>query len=374
MRRTSLAPAGFLISRIETGLPSTGDRLDPPEGRLDRGQRADRGLGVDPEAQRGGERGERVVDVVEPGQRQLELELAGRRDDPRARPAHAEQLDLGRRDLGRRPVGAAVGAAVVAEVADEGALVGVRVPAAPAVLGVVGVLELGQGLRRVLDPEEGDALAPAQLRVAAEVGDQRIVGVEDEAAAAGEALDHRAPFGRQVLELAVAVELVAEQVPEHDQARVELGGHPRQPGLVDLEQALGAALLEQRRGHAPAHVRSGPVVDRVAAVGAHRRREHPGGGRLPVGGADDRRPVDQARAEARDRVRRQPQQQPAGQGGAAAAPAAAAERSGRPRDPELRPEAGPSGRRGGHPGTITRSARGSTRTVAGRSARCSPSA
>ena len=68
----------------------------------------------------------------------------------------------------------------MAEVPDEGALVCVWIAAAAAVLGVVGVLELGQGLARVLDAEVGDARAAALLAVAPEVGDQGVVGVEDE--------------------------------------------------------------------------------------------------------------------------------------------------------------------------------------------------
>ena len=90
------------------------------------------------------------------------------------------QLDRRRRDVGRGPLGAAVRAGVVPEVADEGPLVVVGVAAAAAVLGVERVLELGQRLRGVLDPEVDDPLAAALLGVAAEVGDQRVVGVEDE--------------------------------------------------------------------------------------------------------------------------------------------------------------------------------------------------
>ena len=78
-----------------------------------------------------------------------------------------------------------LGQRVVAEVADEGALVGVGMAAAAAVLGVEGVLQLGQRLAVVLDPEVDDALAAIAVRVAAEVGDQRVVGVEREARAAG---------------------------------------------------------------------------------------------------------------------------------------------------------------------------------------------
>ena len=86
--------------------------------------------------------------------------------------------------------------------------------------------------------------------------------------------DHARPLVGEVLELAVAVELVAEQVAEHDQPRVELGRDPRQPGLVDLEQPLVAALLEQRGRDPPAHVRPGAVVDRLASGGAQRGGEH----------------------------------------------------------------------------------------------------
>ena len=78
MRRTSLAPAGFLISRIETGVPLDLDRLDPAEGGAHVGEGGRRPLRVDAELERGGERGEGVVDVVEAGEGQLER---------RARPA-----------------------------------------------------------------------------------------------------------------------------------------------------------------------------------------------------------------------------------------------------------------------------------------------
>jgi hypothetical protein len=123
----------------------------------------------------------------------------------------------------------------VAEVADEGALVGVGMAAAAAVLGVEGVLQLRQRLRGVLDPEVEDTLAGRPLRIAAEIGDQRVIGVEDESGAAGTGGNRLRPLVGQRLHLAVAVELVAEEVAEDDQAGAELFAHPRQPGLVDLE-------------------------------------------------------------------------------------------------------------------------------------------
>ena len=254
--------------------------------------------------------------------------------------------------------------------------------AAAAVLGVEGVLQRRQRLRVVVDAEVGDALARALGLVAAEVGDQRVVGVEREGGGAGAGGDRLRPLVGQRLHLAVAVELVAEEVAEHDQPRPQLLGDPRQPGLVDLEQALLAALLEQRRGDSPGHVRAGPVVDRPAAVGGERGGDHPGRRRLAVGGADDRRAAAQAGAEAGDRFGLEPQQHPSRQRRAAAAAAGAAGGADRPRQrplgAEQRPAAG-LGRSGGaqasaRSGASTLSARGSTRSETGRSVRCSPSA
>jgi hypothetical protein len=101
----------------------------------------------------------------------------------------------------------------VTEVADEGDLVGVGVPAAPAVLGVEGVLQLRQRLGMVVDPEVEDALARALgLGVAAEVGDQRIVGVQRQVGPGGRRRHRLGPLLGQRLHLPVAVELVAKKV------------------------------------------------------------------------------------------------------------------------------------------------------------------
>ena len=120
------------------------------------------------------------------------------------------------------------------------------------------MLHAGERLGVVLHPEVRHAAA-----LTAEVGHQRIVGVEHEASAAVE-LGHelRPAVGEQV-ELAVAVELVAEQVGEEQQAGLHVLRDGRQPRLVDLEEAELAALaacVEQRGGHSPGHVRAGAVV------------------------------------------------------------------------------------------------------------------
>ncbi len=77
----------------------------------------------------------------------------------------------------------------------------------------------------------------------------------------------RGPALGDRLELAVAVELVAEQVAEQDRARAKLRSDGVEPQLVDLEQAelAGDARVrprrrEQRRGDPARHVRARVVV------------------------------------------------------------------------------------------------------------------
>ncbi len=264
VRRTSLAPAGFLIRRMEsdpepTGIVSTRPNAAAPSASPERMQSR-----IDAEPPGGGDRAQRVVDVVEARQRQLDAQIAPRRVRPEGGSLDAVQLDIGRVDVGGGAVRAAVRARVMAEMADERPLVAIGGAAAPAVLGVEGVLELRNRLRRILDPEERDPVATPQVTVASEVGDQGVVGVEDEAHRALALGDDARPLVGELLELAVSIELIAEEVPEQQQGGGELVDHLRQPCLVDLEQALGAALLEQRCGDSPGHVRAGPIVDRVA--------------------------------------------------------------------------------------------------------------
>ena len=81
-----------------------------------------------------------------------------------------------------------------------------------------------------------------------EVADLGIVAVDDE-------LDRRKrgngvpPAGGDELELAVAVELVAEEVAEEERPRPDAAGDLRQRRLVDLEQPeLGAVGGEEGGG------------------------------------------------------------------------------------------------------------------------------
>ena len=99
-------------------------------------------------------------------------------------------------------------AAVVAEMADVRGCIVVGRPARAAVLRVGGMGEALAGDGRVVDPEPERLGTPAR-----DVGQEWVVGVHDRPRRGIEVGDSRAPALGDVLELAVAVELIAEEVP-----------------------------------------------------------------------------------------------------------------------------------------------------------------
>ena len=241
VRTASFAPAGFLISSISSRRSPTAIRSKRPNAAEKRSSPATTSSSGSLERERERRRRERVVDVVEPRQREPDAaepprQLERERDavEPvAARSSRAANVE-------RRPRVPAARAAVVAEVADVGGCVLVAAsPQTHAVRRVGGVLE-----RR--PRERAGRRAPkttAGLGAAGEVADERVVAVHDEQRRRASACDGRAPALGDELELAVAVELVAEEVAEAKQRRGcsaprDLG----QRGLVDLEQAeLGVA-------------------------------------------------------------------------------------------------------------------------------------
>ena len=90
----------------------------------------------------------------------------------------------------------------------------------------------GRACERVVETE-GDAARA----VACEIADLRVVGVDDERGVAGERVDRGAPALGDLLQLAVAVELVAEQVAEAHRPRPDPPRDVGKGALVDLEQA-----------------------------------------------------------------------------------------------------------------------------------------
>ena len=193
---------------------------------------------------------------------------------------------------------------------------------------------------------------------------------------AGAAVDQLGPLVGDPLELAVAVELVAEQVAEHDQRRGSCSATRGSHASSTSNSPSLALLLEQRRGDAPAHVRAGAVVDRLAAGRVQGGGEHPGGRRLAVGGADDRsspsssRPPSRAIASGAMRSSRRP-------GSVVPPPRPLRRLSAAGRAGERRPSRAKPGRarlRAVIGRAISSSARAGCATVVGRSVRWSPSA
>ena len=141
----------------------------------------------------------------------------------------------------------------------------------------------------------------------------------------GEGGDRRAPALGDVLELAVAVELVAEEVAERDDARAHAHDHLGQGELVHLEQAeLGVVGREQGGGDARGEVGTG-VVPGQPVRGAEDAGEHRARRRLPVRRRDDGDAGRQPGRECVDRTRIDLPEQLAGQRRAAAAPGRARE-------------------------------------------------
>ena len=165
-----------------------------------------------PEGERG--RGHCVVDVVEARQRELDGDLTAGRREPESGAVHADELDLPGSHVERGPRMPTGVAAIVAEMTDVRGRVHVRRPAPEAVLRVRGMLQRRPRLARVVDPEPERALPTV-----GEIGDDRVVGVHDERRLVGKVGDRRPPPLGDDLELAVPVELIAEEVRDRATTR-----------------------------------------------------------------------------------------------------------------------------------------------------------
>jgi hypothetical protein len=158
------------------------------------------------------------------------------------------------------------------------------------------VLELRRRPSRVVQAEND-----AVCSVAPEVAHLRVVAVDDERRAGAEVRNGPAPALGDELELAVPVELVAEEVAQAERTRADSTGDVGKRGLVDLEQAqLRFPGREQRRSDSRNQVRSRAVVSEphptLEDLGDHRRRR-----RLAVGRRHESRSLGEPRREALDR-------------------------------------------------------------------------
>ena len=291
---------------IRSNRPNAAPKLPKASGDLV-------GRGAERTGEGGGREG--VVDVVEARQRQLDPPGSGRRDQVERRAVEPAQLQVPRRNVERRARVAAVRAAVVAQMPDVRRRVVVRMAADYAVLRVGGVLQRRPGVTRVVEPEPHGSFTPA-----GEIRHQRIVGIHDERGLRVEPAHSLAPARSDVLELAVAVELVAEEVPEADDTGRKPCNDLGQRRLVDLEEPeLRAVGREQRRSDPGDEVRARTVVGKPESRREDRLR-HRRGRRLAIRGGDQRRTERKPLPEPVDRTGIELPEQLSGQGGAAAAP------------------------------------------------------
>ena len=153
--------------------------------------------------------------------------------------------------------------------------------------------ELGYRMPRIVEPEH-DRSGPLPR----EIADLRIVPVDDEHGFFDQTPHDAAPALRNVLQLAVPVELVPEQIPETDGPRAYALRDLGQRGLVDLEQPqLRAVRGQEARRHAREQIRPGRVVREPHPRGQDLRGHHRGC-RFAVRRRDERRAEWQALREA----------------------------------------------------------------------------
>ena len=190
------------------------------------------------------------------------------------------------------------------------------------------MLEASARSPRIVDAEEESAVPTVR-----EGGDERVVGVGDDGSIGRELRNRGPPALGDVLELAVAVELVTEEVAEAHDARSAAPHHLGQRELIDLEQPqIGVTRPEQCRRDPRGEVGAG-VVPGKAVGGREDRARHRRRRRLPVRRRDKRHTQGKPGRERVERTRVELPDQLAGQRRAAAPP-------GRTREPPHEPGGG----------------------------------
>ena len=154
------------------------------------------------------------------------------------------------------------------------------------------------------------AARPARTRwppigqVEADLRDARVVRVQQRAGACWHGGERRLDFLRDRLELAIAIELVAEQVGHDHHPRRRCLHHRRETGLVDLEDAdlcsngaVKVAVLDDRRRQAGEQVGPCAVAHDARPRGLEEGAQQARRSGLAVGPGDHQRPLLQAMAE-----------------------------------------------------------------------------
>ena len=274
----------------------------------------------------------------------------------------ARELDLARADQRRRPLKVALRARIVAKVSDEIDAVA-ELRAADRAAGLLGSM-LGDAAANaaIFDPEEDRFVG-----VGAKARNQWVVGVEDYPR--GEIRsDDLTPSFDDLVELAIAIKLVAEEVGQQNRARGELPDERREPEFINLKKSEVAALVVERRSYAASHIRASAVVNQRCTIGAHDFSDDRARRCLAVRRRDHDAAARKFGAALGDRCWRERQQDLPWCAGTAAA-ADPQDQSGQSRD-----RAGDCQSQAAHAGSSTLTASGRIRISAGSSVRGSPSA
>ncbi len=177
-------------------------------------------------------------------------------------------------------------AAVVAEMADIHSCVVIRRAAANAVLRVGGVLKAASSLSRIVQTEADGVTASGR-----QIGDDGIIGIHNERRRRRKPCSRSSPALGDDLELPVAIELVAEQVPERDDAWLRPFERLGKRSLVDLEEAELSAACSDESGRDPGEEIGAGAIPGEFSIGAENLGGHRGRRRLAVGCRDEHDPV-----------------------------------------------------------------------------------
>ena len=220
-------------------MPARHDPLEAPERAAEALETRRRPRPASPQRERERRGGERVVDVVEARQPQPDASRAAGGDEVEHRRRDPFQLDRAADHVERRPLVTAGVAAIGAEMADVGGVVVVRARRS----GCSTSSRLRAGARvaraRVVDAEANSA-ARARVARSATSGSSALTTRSVAGSSAATASRQRSATR---FELAVTVELVAEEVAERHDPRAHVRRSTGQRGFVDLEQAR-----DRRRG------------------------------------------------------------------------------------------------------------------------------
>jgi hypothetical protein len=144
------------------------------------------------------------------------------------------KCDFGQRVIATWPLKAALGAAPVPEVSQQNLVIDKLSTAGSAVAGVGGVGKGTDPAASIVNPEPDDRRG---IDAFGEARDGWVVGTEQNPRSRGHKIgEARSPSVENRIKLAVAVELVAEEIAEEKQPRAYLAADLRDPKLVSFEQ------------------------------------------------------------------------------------------------------------------------------------------